>query len=398
MNENNKISAGEAKALEYADRILAGEPEESVTNGLPEGFRNSVKEQLERKKEENGKSKDFVEIIVPPQYEGLDSETVDFIWDIPIYLNPEKTNREKMRKEKCLEFLKKKEERKNKNINIKKEEEIKINIVRKDLGLSQAIATQDNSAIVPVMPMEERKKVTVGWESSYVLAEVAKTQGIDLSKLSREAYVAYAIQQGLAIDDSQLRANPVQRMATSPEEARDMMRVEDKKITKETNDNFSRFCFEMKEKAGLTDQKDRFISAGVRVRSGTSSSDSWLFFGINKDLEAKQLETYKGYICFEDINKFTPARFKDFMKALQEAGFNGGVKSFQDIGFQASRLNDQLVMHGRTKEDSILAMQIAEKFFGDEIQSKSFGKDEVVDGGNLSYSQVLAKKIKDKIK
>ena len=54
-------------------------------------------------------------------------------------------------------------------------------------------------------------------------------------------------------------------------------------------------------------------------------------------------------------------------------------------------------MHGSSEEDAKLALEVAEKFFGEEIDQRSLGKDEVVDGVNNSYSQILAQKIKNAI-
>ena len=54
-------------------------------------------------------------------------------------------------------------------------------------------------------------------------------------------------------------------------------------------------------------------------------------------------------------------------------------------------------MQGASKADAELAMQVAEKFFGVDLDQKSVGKDEVVDGENQSYSQILAKKIKNAV-
>ena len=55
-------------------------------------------------------------------------------------------------------------------------------------------------------------------------------------------------------------------------------------------------------------------------------------------------------------------------------------------------------MHGGSQADAELALQVAEQFFSTDLDQKSVGKDEVVDGENKSYSQILAKKIKESIK
>lgn len=58
---------------------------------------------------------------------------------------------------------------------------------------------------------------------------------------------------------------------------------------------------------------------------------------------------------------------------------------------------DQIVMHGASENDAKLALNVAEKFFGDDLDQKSFGKDEIINGKKYSYSEVLAKKVKDAI-
>jgi hypothetical protein len=243
------------------------------------------------------------------------------------------------------------------------------------------------------LSVEERKKLH-GWSASYELAKIAKQQGIDLSKISREEYVDFAVQHSLAIDDDQLRAAPWQRMGTSTKEIVFANRERKARITKESEKAFAKFCYEMQQKAG---QENRFLSENIKVRQGTKDSNSWLFFGINNGTEEESNETYKAYVSLKDLNVLTPERFTQFMAALRDAKYNGDIKIFQDPLEQGVRLNDQIVMHGGSREDAQLAMQVAEHFFGDDLAEKSMGKDEVVGGEKKSYSQLLAKKIIEKI-
>jgi hypothetical protein len=198
----------------------------------------------------------------------------------------------------------------------------------------------------------------------------------------------------LAIDDDQLRVAPWQRMGTSVEEIVLANRERKAQITEESEKAFAKFCYEMQQKAG---QKNRFISENIRVRQGTKDSNSWLFFGINNGTGEKSNETYKSYVSVKDLNTLTPERFKQFMTALRDANYNGDIKIFQDLSEQGVRLNDQIVMHGGSQADAELALQVAEQFFGTDLDQKSVGKDEVVDGENKSYSQILAKKIAEAI-
>ena len=85
------------------------------------------------------------------------------------------------------------------------------------------------------------------------------------------------------------------------------------------------------------------------------------------------------------------------MVALSYSKQNGDIKIFQDLSTQGINLNDQIVMHGASQADAELALQVAEKFFGADLNQKSVGKDEVIDGENQSYSQILAKRIANAI-
>ena len=85
------------------------------------------------------------------------------------------------------------------------------------------------------------------------------------------------------------------------------------------------------------------------------------------------------------------------MTALRDANYNGDIKIFQDLSEQGVRLNDQIVMHGGSQADAELALHVAENFFGADIDQKSVGKDEVIDGEPKSYSQILAQKIAEAV-
>ena len=54
-------------------------------------------------------------------------------------------------------------------------------------------------------------------------------------------------------------------------------------------------------------------------------------------------------------------------------------------------------MHGYSEMDARVALRLAEEYFRGEILSKSFGKDEMVNGESKSYSQVLSEDIYNKI-
>ena len=259
--------------------------------------------------------------------------------------------------------------------------------IRAKLGI---VKPATDSEIEKTLSIEERKKLSA-WPASYELAKIAKQEGVDLSKLSREEYVEYAIKNRLRIDDTQLRIAPWQRMATSVEEVVLENRKRKAEISDDVEKAFAKFSYEMKQKA---EEQDRVIAENIRVRQGTRDSNSWLFFGINQGRGGESVETYKSYVSIKDLNKFSPEKFKKFMEALRDAGYSGDIKTFQDLSEQGIKLNDQIVMHGKSKSDAELGLKMAEQFFGEELDQKSVGKDEVVDGKNKSYSEILADKIR----
>ena len=398
-NKNSLPGAGQ-KIEEYVNRIKNGESKDSIFQGLPESFKSGIEKRLNKtseEKQEQGISE------IPAKYRGLDSETLDFIWTFPEYVDQEKTKELKEEKARALAALREKESAEKGKEERHQSDQQKIAELREQLGVTKPVETMENQekplAVskqeeLPALSIEERKKLH-GWTASYELAKIAKQQDIDLSKISREEYVDFAIQNSLAIDDDQLRVAPWQRMGTSVEEIVLANREKKAQIKEESEKAFAKFCYEIQQKAG---QENRFLSENIRVRQGTKDSNSWLFFGINNGTGEKSSETYKSYVSVKDLNTLTPERFTQFMTALRDAKYNGDIKIFQDLSEQGVRLNDQIVMHGGSQADAELALQVAEQFFSTDLDQKSAGKDEVVDGENKSYSQILAKKIKESIK
>lgn len=388
------LSAGEIKVDEYVSRIQGGESEDSIFQGLPKSFRTSIEDKLAQSTEEDEEG-------IPPQYRGLNSGILHELWTIPQYIDPNKTRELEDKKARAIAALRAKELSKSVNEERQIFDEQKIQELRQQLG----IETPSESPVAKVkletspgvetslLSIEERKKLS-GWSAGYELAKVAKQQGLDLSNLSREEYVDYAIQNSLAIDDSQLRMPPWQRMCESAQEIVTTNKEKRALIDEEADRAFSKFCFEIQNKAG---EDDRSIQDRIRVRQGTKDSNSWLFFKVNNGTSEGSRETFKSYVSVKDLNKLTPERFTSFMVALRDAGYNGDIKIFQDLAVQGVNLNDQIVMHGASENDARLALRVAENFFGDDLDQKSVGKDEVIDGKNYSYSQILAKRIKDAI-
>lgn len=69
------LTGGEQKIEEYVNRIKGGEPKDLIFEGLPEVFKSGIEKRLAELVE--GKTEQEMSEI-PPQYRGLDSETLDF--------------------------------------------------------------------------------------------------------------------------------------------------------------------------------------------------------------------------------------------------------------------------------------------------------------------------------
>lgn len=104
--EKELLSGSEQKINEYVARIQEGESKDSILKGLPPSFVSGIESGL--KAVESAASQEN-ETKVPPQYEGFDSETLDFAWVIPEYVDPEKTKKEKGKKQAAIDQLRKKE-------------------------------------------------------------------------------------------------------------------------------------------------------------------------------------------------------------------------------------------------------------------------------------------------
>ncbi len=149
MKEKSLSGSGQ-KIQEYIDRIRAGESRDSITQGLPPSFVAGIEAGLIQEGSSEFKNEDAViidqqhEIDIPPQYRGLDADTLDFAWTIPEYIDREKTEREKERKQKVVDALRKKESDGIRAQEGKLVDGVKIEQIRKDLGIGsdEALATK----------------------------------------------------------------------------------------------------------------------------------------------------------------------------------------------------------------------------------------------------------------
>jgi hypothetical protein len=261
--------------------------------------------------------------------------------------------------------------------------------------------------VVPVTPepvapvvdsMEELKKNAKldNNEASRKLAEIAKKENIDLTKLTREEYADYAIKHCLKITDVQLRNAPELRAPTTIQETMLLRKEMRDSLLLNTKEKWNNWTNSM-ELLAAKPQEERFILKDVRISSGTTASNSWLFFNVNNSEVDNTQAPYKSYFSLKNFNKIFPGKFVDFMQFLQEKGYKGSIKTFQDLLNQGVLLNDQFVMHGDTEADAILGEQLAKEFFKNEIKSTGLGKDGFINGKSVSYSQILSDKISDTI-
>jgi hypothetical protein len=139
MIKEQPLSGSEQKVQEYVARIQAGESKESIMQGLPPSFVAGIEAGLRPPEKPAESSKESVaETGVPPQYKGLDADTLEFIWTIPEYSDPEKTQQEKDRKQKVINALRDKEARKGEGARQKLGDAARLEQIRIKLGVGSA--------------------------------------------------------------------------------------------------------------------------------------------------------------------------------------------------------------------------------------------------------------------
>lgn len=130
----NTFSGKNNKIDEYVHRIKNGESKDSIFQGIPESWKAEINQKLVDPKIENQK---YGPDEIPVQYRGLDSESLDFIWTPPQYIDEEKNKAFKEKKEQVLSVLREREA-----IEIAKKEKYeteqrKIQELREQLGITK---------------------------------------------------------------------------------------------------------------------------------------------------------------------------------------------------------------------------------------------------------------------
>lgn len=233
----------------------------------------------------------------------------------------------------------------------------------------------------------ETKKEMSGREAGYELAKMAKTEGIEISKLSREDYVTYAKMKAMPITDSEIRASSDLREATTKEEFVKIQESKIREINKDSRDSMNNFKEEISKKFKAN---DKIFKKDISIVNATKD---WLYFDINGGNKETGNISNKSYFSFKNLASFDPKDFVEFAEFLREKGAQIQIKIVNSLE-KGVMLNDQVVMYGKESEK---ALNLAEEFFGDKIKKQGLGKD-IKEGDKwVTYSELLAREIKDSI-
>jgi predicted RNA methylase len=134
---------------------------------------------------------------------------------------------------------------------------------------------------------------------------------------------------------------------------------------------------------------------------GVYTGGGWTSASIN-DSKTKNADgtRSKGYLTFADVLKsLTPEAFNAYIVALEEAGYNGAVKTVGRAPFSADRLMmgfDNIVVHGRSEADVDLAISVAKSVFGGSSFTSSYGTDTPTTSHTDQLAADVASAIKNK--
>jgi len=145
------------------------------------------------------------------------------------------------------------------------------------------------------------------------------------------------------------------------------------------NTTYSKFSKEIQTKATSPDAKDRYLANDVSIgMDSATASKGHLFFHINKGCDSAVTRVEKGYITFKDLNKFSISKFKSFLNLLVPLKLNIDVKIFKDLAHIGALTNDQIVIHGNSKDDIATVLHTAKTLFSSEISQTCLGYDKKV--------------------
>lgn len=229
--------------------------------------------------------------------------------------------------------------------------------------------------------LEQQSAASSPYVNIFFLAKKAKQQGIDLSKLTRTQYIDFAEKYGCFLRYEIIRMHPRLRTAQSDAELEQMI-ADDKLIDNKQTRNYYRMSAEHQANPEMQ------VMPGVTVHPDTIDNNTWLYYTVNKGLGMYENQVPKGYIGLKSVNSFSAEKWKAFLQRLQQAGFDGSVKTVQDPNL-ARNISDQIVMHGRTAQDVTVGLETAMNFFKDDVVFKDQGEDREINGKWHSYTQWL---------
>lgn len=142
------LTGSELKIQEYINRIKNGESKESIFEGLPPSFISAIELGLNRN-EPTQETDDHVSI--PEQYIGLDADTLEQIWTIPIYVDPIKTEQETARKKMVIDQLRAEEERGLREATQREDDKSRIAEIEQELGITSAETADINQDLLALV-------------------------------------------------------------------------------------------------------------------------------------------------------------------------------------------------------------------------------------------------------
>ncbi|MBP6926312.1 MAG: hypothetical protein KBB70_01285 [Candidatus Pacebacteria bacterium] len=442
-------TGGEQKINEYITRIKAGESKEEITQGLPPSFKDAIEKGLSNQEvtAENAESpKEAVSpelSVIPPQYEGMDSETLDFIWTVPEYVDPAKTKTELERKAKALEHLR---EQENAELAIKarkNEESKQIEKLRQELGATTANETKE------VVDPFKHKEVEHSFGDHEQATGMYNTL-MDMGKGAMEGFKEDAIrkidqytneiksgkdkeyvlsgapeawrkevERRLAGEEGTKKEKEVSRLegmsqvefATylvsqkvqfSLDKIYDLLTVRPELRTALMNSSAEDWSKNFSPSKEYKEQVQR-IENNKELRG--DSNPAWTSMEINNTENKEKDGRHKGYVTMpsNDAILFAEnleANMKDLYQVLKTAGYNGSLKVPASLSGLKLRF-DNIVMHGATEKDVDLALPIIEEFLASKnlhVEGTKKGIDQKnEEGKKKSHTELLAEKVFDQI-
>lgn len=367
--ELSEQPASQKKIDEYSNRIAAGEPIESILEGLPPGMRKAVEDRVAGNTLEKNAETGDIPARLPPQYEGLPAEIIDELWIIPEYVDPGKTEEERKNKAKVLNKIRLGESeaeirKEDKNLSLS-EDAFNISKIKEDLGIkveNQQIADPEQIGSIESMSVED----FAVW-----LTEEAKKRG-------KSIVGAYDV----------LTARPEfrqVRIASAFGDSAPLM-----KIFHDNKQTLNQFREDTQSKMSAVD--------GVEYVTGT-----WDHYKIQYEKRERK-ETHKGYITIDKdyvLTKFTPEVRHEIIKNLRDNGYKGQVK-FPVTGSRALFSYDNIVLHGNGPADVDRGLEIVQQTLTDhnlKYEAPRRGVDtEGTDGKKTSYTDRIAQLVEQAIK